>query len=182
MAVMSSNVDDLMHGCLPKGAEVINSVLQQFLIGEEEHNIFRFCRKEFRHDEDFGIHVTAKDNTERVQPITYDMKHGLTRKATADEIQSLAWIVRQTRLDLSYRISKIQRTFEKACVRSLRECNCIAECATSTSTSGIYVFLNFSWDDAVVVTISDASFCQEQEQIDRVIQSLQITIGLVSQL
>ena len=35
-------------------------------------------------DEDFGIHVTAKDNIERVQPITYDAKHGLTRKATAE--------------------------------------------------------------------------------------------------
>ena len=37
--------------------------------GKEEHGIFRFCGKEFRQDEDFGIHVTAKDNTER-EPIT----------------------------------------------------------------------------------------------------------------
>ena len=65
-----------------------------------------FGGKEFRQDEDFGIHVTAKDNTEGVQPITYDAKRGLTRKATADEIhqlrsvtQSLAWTSRQTRLD-----------------------------------------------------------------------------------
>ena len=34
--------------------------------------------KEFQQDEDFGIRVTAKDNTERVQPIIYDAKHGLT--------------------------------------------------------------------------------------------------------
>ena len=120
---MSSNLDDLLYGHLPQGAEAMNSVLRQFLVGEE-HGTLRFCGKEFRQDEDFGIHVTAKDNTERVQPITYDMKHGLTRKATADEIhqlrsatQSLAWIARQTRPDLSYRISKIQSTFEKARVR-----------------------------------------------------------------
>ena len=69
IAVMSSNVDDLLYGHLPEGAKAMNSVLQQFLVGE---------------DEDFGIHVTAKDKTERVQPITYDSKHGLTRKATAD--------------------------------------------------------------------------------------------------
>ena len=89
IAVMSSNVDDLLCGYLLEGAEVTNSVLQQFLVGKEEHGIFRFCEKEFPQDEDFGIHVTAKDNTERVQPITYDMKHGLTRKATANEIHQL---------------------------------------------------------------------------------------------
>ena len=42
----------------------MNSVLQQFLVGKEEHGTFRFCGKEFRHDEDFGIHVTANDNIE----------------------------------------------------------------------------------------------------------------------
>ena len=85
--------------------EAMNSVLQQFLAGNEEHSTFRSCGKEFRQDEDFGIHVTAKDNTERAQPITYDAKYGLTRKATVDEIhqlrsvtQSLAWIIIQTSL------------------------------------------------------------------------------------
>ena len=106
------------------------------------------------------------------------MKHGLTRKATADEIhqlrsvtQSLGWIARQTRPDLSYRVSKIQSTFENACVRDLRECNRTVEYATSTSTRGIYFSPDLSWDDAALVTISDASFCQEQEQIDEVTQN-----------
>ena len=130
-------------------AEAMNSVLQQFLVGKEEHGTFRFRGKEFRQDEHFGTHVTAKGNTERVQPINCDVKHGLTRKATADEIhelrsvtQSLAWIARQTRPDLPCRISKIQRSFENACVRDLRECNRIEEHATSTSSRGIY-FLQF---------------------------------------
>ena len=150
IVVMSSNVDDLLYGCLPDEAEAVNSVLQQFLVGKEEHGIIRFCGKEFRQDKDFGIHVTAKDNTERLQPITYDVKHGLTRKATADEIhqlrsvtQSLAWIAGQTRPDLSYHISKIQSTFENACVRDLRECNRILEYATSASTRGIYFSSEF---------------------------------------
>ena len=67
----------------------MNSVLQQFLVVKEAHKSFRFCGEEFRHDEDFGIHVAAKDNTERVQPFTCDAKHGLTRKATADDIHQL---------------------------------------------------------------------------------------------
>ena len=70
---MSSNVDDLLYGYLPERTEAMNSVLQQFLVGKEEQGIFRFCGKEFRQDEDFGIHVTAK-------PITYDVKNGLTRR------------------------------------------------------------------------------------------------------
>ena len=141
IAVMSSNVDDLLYGYLPQ-AGAMNSVLQQFLVGKEEHCTFRFCGKEFEQDEDFGIHVTAKDNIERVQPITYDGKHGLTRKATANGVhqlrsvaQFLAWVARQTRLDFSYHISKIQSTFENSCVRDLRECNRIVEYATSTSTA-----------------------------------------------
>ena len=89
IAVMSSNVDDLLYGYLPERAEAMNSVLQQFLVVKEVHKSFRFCGQEFRHDEDFGIHVAAKDNTERVQPFTSDAKHGLTRKATADEIHQL---------------------------------------------------------------------------------------------
>ena len=30
----------------------------------------------------------------------------------------------------------------------------------------------FSWDDAFVATISDASFCQEQEQLDGITENL----------
>ena len=147
---MSSNVDNLLCGYLPQGAEAMNYVLQLFLVGTEEHGTFSICGKEFRQDEDFGIHVTAKDNTERVQPITYDAKNGLTRKATADDrhqlrsvTQSLAWNARQTRPDLSYRIFKFQSTFENACVRDLRECNRIVEYAASTSTRGTYFCPNF---------------------------------------
>ena len=89
IAVMSSNVDDLLYGYLPEGAEAMNSVLQQILVGKEEHGTFRFCGKEFRQDEDFGIHVTAKDSTERVQPITHDVKRfdtkGYSRRNTSTE-------------------------------------------------------------------------------------------------
>ena len=35
IAVMSSNVNDLLYGYLPEGAEAMNSVLQQFLVGKE---------------------------------------------------------------------------------------------------------------------------------------------------
>ena len=109
----------------------MNSVLQQFLVSKEEHGTFRFCGQGFRQDEDVGFHDTAKENTERVQPITYDAKHGLTRKATADEVhqlssvtQSLAWIARQTRLDLhtafrSYK-ARLKMLMSETCVSAIK--------------------------------------------------------------
>ena len=94
---------------------------------------------------------------------------------------SLAWIARQTRPDLSYRISKIQGTFENACVKDLRECNRIVKCSISTSTRVIY-FLHFSWDDAVVVTISDTSSCQIQDQVDGVTKNFKSQQACVTAL
>ena len=92
IAVMSSNVDDLLYGYLQEGAEAMNSVLQQFLVGKEEHKSFRFCGKEVQQDEHFGIHVTVKDNTERVQPITLRLEtffvtKGCSRRYTSIEIR-----------------------------------------------------------------------------------------------
>ena len=48
----------------------------------------------------------------------------------------------------------------------------MVEYATSTSTRGICFSPASSWDDAVVVTTSDVSFCQEQEQLDGITQKL----------
>ena len=47
----------------------------------------------------------------------------------------------------------------------------VLEHATSTSTRGIFFSPDSSRDDAVVATISDASFCQKQEQIDGATQN-----------
>ena len=41
----------------------------------------------------------------------------------------------------------------------------MVEFAISTSTRVICFSSDFSRDDAVVVTVSDAGFCQEQEQV-----------------
>ena len=146
-----------IHGTMGARAETMNSVLQKFLVGKEEHK--------------------AKDNTKRVQPITHDARYGSTREATASFVHRrrfasrfLAWIARQIHPDLSYHISMIQSTFENACVRGSRECNYTVEYAAFASTRGIDVIPDSSWENAVVVRLSDASFCQEQEQLDGVTQ------------
>ena len=45
IAVMSSNVNDLLYGYLPEGAEAMNSVLQQFLVGKEKNTVPSGLRK-----------------------------------------------------------------------------------------------------------------------------------------
>ena len=45
IAVMSSNVDDLLYSYLPEVEEVVNSVLRQFLISKEDCGTFRFLRQ-----------------------------------------------------------------------------------------------------------------------------------------
>ena len=65
----TSNVDDLLYGYLPDGAESMNSVLQQFMVGKDEHGILKFCRKAFQDDEDYrhSQHNQRGTDTERLQ-------------------------------------------------------------------------------------------------------------------
>ena len=56
----------------------MNSVLQQFSV-KKNTVPSDFVKKIFDKTKTFGIHVTSMDNTERVQPITCDAKHGLGR-------------------------------------------------------------------------------------------------------
>ena len=91
-----------------KGARagVMNLVLQKFSTSKEEHG--------------------AKGNFVRVQPITHDARCDSTREATKSGVHQekfnsrfFAWIARQTRSDLRYRISKILSTFEKCLCQRL---------------------------------------------------------------
>ena len=69
----------------------------------------------------------------------------------------------------------------KALLKML-ECNRIVQYAISTSTRGIKFSPVFSWNDAVVVTISDASFCQEQEQLDGSTQNFKSQQACITEL
>ena len=118
-AILASRVP--IYGTMGARAEASNSGLQKKKLDKEEHK--------------------AKDNTERVQPITHDARHGLTRDATASKVhqsrfvtQSFAWMARQTSPNFSDHFSKIQSTVENAR---------IAWYATSISTRGIHFCPHF---------------------------------------
>ena len=91
------------------------NILKEFSVGKKEMDEYMFCRKEIVQHEDFGIRVTAKDNTENIAPVGYDKKRKLTDKCTAGETTqlrsvtaALAWVARQVRPGVSYRVSRPQ--------------------------------------------------------------------------
>ena len=174
VAVMSSNVDDLLYGALPGYEENMNKVLDTFSVRERNEAPFRFCGKEVVQHDDFSITVTAKDNTEKIRPIVMGEKRRGADKCNAEEttclrsvVAAMAWVARQARPGLSYRVSKLQSVAGNGCIKDLRECNKVLEYAQETSSEGIhFASEGISWDDAVVCSISDASFCNETVLID----------------
>ena len=144
-AVMSSNVDDLLYGSLPGAEEEIQDILKEFSVKQVLDTEFRFCGKEVKQLEDMSILVTAKDNTEKIRPIDIGASKKLTDKCNATEntalrsvVASLAWVARQVRPMLSFRVSKLQSRAGKATVKDMRECNKVLEYAIETSGEGIF--------------------------------------------
>ena len=95
-----------------------------------ERGNFRYCGKEVRQDDGFGVNVTTQDNRERTRPCSYDVKRKLNSRCSEEETsqlrsatQALAWIARQVRCDLSYGVSKLQAALGHGAVKDLRECN-----------------------------------------------------------
>jgi hypothetical protein len=174
VGVMSSNVDDLLYGSLPGHEESMDEILNTFAVRERQDAPFRFCGKEVVQHDDFSITVTAKDNTEKIRPIDIGAKRKGINKNTAEEttclrsvVASLAWVARQVRPGLSYRVSKLQSVAGNGSVKDLRECNKVLEYALETFDQGIhFASEGLSWDDAVVCTITDASFCNETVVVD----------------
>ncbi len=128
--------------------------------------MFRFCGKEVVKDAEYNITITAKDNTEKIRPVDIGAKRKLIDKCTPGEITalrsvtaSLAWVARQVRPRLSYRVSKLQTICGKATIKDLKTANKVLEFAFETSTEGLYYKAGaISWDDAVAATLSDAWF------------------------
>ena len=169
VSVMSSNVDDLLYGSLPDEEHHMQKILDTFNVREQNEGKFRFCGKEITQNGDFSIDVNARDNTEKIRPIDIKAGRKLTDRCTPDEstalrsvTASLAWIARQVRPDLSYRVSKLQTAAGKGFVKDLKECNKVLDYALSTSDQGLHFTADgIDWDNIVVCTITDASFCNE---------------------
>ena len=170
VGIMSSNVDDLLYGSKNGCEKAMENILKEFAVRETHERDFRFCGKEIHQSDDYSITVTAKDNTEKICGIVCGEKKRLVDKCDDKEntalrsvVASLAWIARQVRPTLSYRVSKLQSICGKATIKDVRECNHVLDYALKTSHEGIHFkSTGLNWDDMVVCTITDASFAGEK--------------------
>ena len=179
VSVMSSNVDDLLYASEPGHEDAINAVLEKFSVREVNETPFRFCGKEVTQMDDFSIKVTAKDNTEKIKPIEIKKGNKLTDNITPAEntmlrsvVASLSWVARQCRPALSYSVNKLQTKQGKGTYADVKECNKVLDFALRTSEEGIYFSSDprLNWDDMVVCTVTDASFCNENEFVKGVLE------------
>ena len=98
----------------------------------------------------------------------------LDDKATEGEIAqmrsvvgSLAWIARKVRPRISYECNKMQSVVASALVKHLDACNRVLQETQCTSDEGLFFKAGaFDFNDAILVTISDASWAGETLIID----------------
>ena len=114
--------------------------------------------------------LSTVDNTRKIKPIPIDASRSGSEKISGDDITrlrsvtgSLAWVARQTRPDLAYRVSRLQSSIKNATVGTLCDANAVVQLAHK----GDQVRLRFpcghlKWDEVGLITITDASFSNEQ--------------------
>ena len=171
MIMMGTHVDDAMWAADPEYEYMVKNFLANFVIKREQVGDFRFCGREYLQEEDYSIRITCLDNTEKILPINFD--RGLRKledKATAGEVSqmrsvvgSLAWIARQVRPKLCYTCSRLQSVVNSAQVKHLEKCNQTLADAKATASQGLYYKAGvFDFEEALLMTISDASWAGER--------------------
>ena len=148
----------------------MDRLLSKFEVGTTDTGSFRYCGKQFTQGPDYAVSIDVVDNTRRIgrilvgpdrKPNDNLTKGELTQLRSA--IGSLAWIARQARPDLAYKVSYLQTCVKSATVTTLKECNKVVDLAKATMNE---VKLHFTpgivnWQDCGVLTVSDASFSNE---------------------
>ena len=170
IAVLTTHVDDLLYAYLPEGKEQMDRLLSKFEVGTTDTGSFRYCGKQFTQGPDYAVSIDVVDNTRRIGRILVASDRKPNDKLTKGEltqlrsaIGSLAWIARQARPDLAYKVSYLQTCVKSATVTTLKECNKVVDLAKATMNE---VKLHFTpgivnWQDCGVLTVSDASFSNE---------------------
>jgi ribosomal protein L24 len=139
---------------------------------------FRFCGREISQAEDFAITATCKDTTEKLEKIKYRTQVKKDSPVNEGEkaqlrsvVGSLAWIARQARPDLSYKVSKLQSKCNRATIKDLIYANQAIDEAREHSNQGIiYKSDAINLKNCSIVTVSDASWSNEDEQVKKKVQ------------
>ena len=171
--MMASHVDDLIYACLPGYEHIMKNLQKAFQVEDSKISSgeIRFCGREVKQAEDYTITVTCKDTTERLEKISY--RNGIKKDSPVTEgersqlrsvVGGLAWVARQARPDLSYKVSKLQSRCNCATIKDLIYANEAVQEAKDHSEKGlIYKPDAIDWDTAILVTVSDASWSNETD-------------------
>ena len=112
--MIARRVDDLLYATKPGYEKYILKILEAFHVEETKisEEKFRFGGRELEQDE--NIKVTCSATAEKIELIKY--RNGLRKTEEANQAEnarlrivvgSVAWVARQARPDLSYRVSKL---------------------------------------------------------------------------
>ncbi|OLQ03412.1 Copia protein [Symbiodinium microadriaticum] len=174
--LLTSHVDDLLWACDPSCDWIMDDLIKTFKCGTTEVGNFRYCGKEITQDEDFTIRVSCADTTRNVSKIFVDKRrHPGDPLTDSDRTQmksvagSLAWVCRQCRPDLSYRVSRIQSASSNGTVADIREANKAVEYAIGTYDRGLVFksgLLDWKTPGALMsLVVTDASHANESEEM-----------------
>ena len=168
-ALMCTHVDDLLYSFLPEGEEVMKSFLAKFSVGSSDTNSFRYCGKQFVRGDDKVIKVDTADNTRKIHGADVGSRLGSERLQQGDITKlrsitgSLAWISRQTRPDLGYRVSRLQSSIKDATVSTLADANAVVVLAHKGHDVALcFPAAHLQWSEVGVITVTDASFSNEK--------------------
>ena len=146
IAMLTTHVDDLLYSYLPEAKEVMDSLLGSYELGSLEETNFRYCGKAFG-EQNATLFIHTKDNTRTIKKIKVDNSQKLSDKLSPDQITklrsvvgSLAWVARQGRPDLAYRVSYLQTAINGATVGLLHECNKVVDLAHKQLEDVVFQF------------------------------------------
>ena len=165
-------MDDLLWAVTPEYAKHVEVILREFEINESKRkrNDFRFCGKQVTRYDNGDIFVSCKDGIECIGPVKFSAEGRKQEDpATPAEIGqmrsvvgSLGWVARQCMPISSYAVSRGQGVVTKAKLKDLKDINQALEQAMEYSDRGLLFKANgVSWDNAIAVIVSDASFAGE---------------------
>ena len=91
--MIGTHVDDILWAADDESQKIIDSVLAEFDIREVKSGDFRYCGLEVVQDQDYTVHVTAKDNIEKIEAVSYPRDSPLTRRCNEGETSQLRSVV-----------------------------------------------------------------------------------------
>ena len=182
--MIAYHVDDLLYATKPGYESYVQKILEAFHVEKEKisEKNFRFCGREVAQDDQMNIKVTCAATAENIEPVKF--RTGLKKTDNGNDAEnaqlrsvvgSLAWVARQTRPDLSYRVSRLQSVCGRATIRDLFYCNEVVKDAQEFSKHGLYFEAGaIDWNDCILCTVSDASWSNEKWSSERQNGALQI--------